>query len=197
EEQKQKEEKDEADRKRQEEQEAKRRSEAARRCDELAANPNDSQRMGDGVAFDALKPQAREAAANCELAMAQNPLASSWSANCFARSFGIAENISISSGANLRWYISAAVLSGSTWLGILSHQFRTVVAVTVPEPRSGSTPSCRSCFATSSWASPRARPVCRSICTVATASPLMLSYAGSEGARPGRRTCSRIGSVAP
>jgi TPR repeat protein len=73
EEQKQKEEKDEADRKRQEEQEAKRRSEAARRCDELAANPNDSQRMGDGVAFDALKPQAREAAANCELAMAQNP----------------------------------------------------------------------------------------------------------------------------
>jgi TPR repeat protein len=29
--------------------------------------------MGDGVAFDALKPQAREAAANCELAMAQNP----------------------------------------------------------------------------------------------------------------------------
>src|SRR5262245_23751981 len=73
EEQKQKEEKDEADRKRQEEQEAKRRSEAARRCDELAANPNDSQRMGDVVAFDALKPQAREAAANCELAMTQNP----------------------------------------------------------------------------------------------------------------------------
>jgi hypothetical protein len=48
-------------------------SEAARRCDELAANPNDSRRMGEGVAFDALKPQAREAAANCELAVAQNP----------------------------------------------------------------------------------------------------------------------------
>jgi len=80
EEQKQKEEKEKADRKRQEEQEAKRRederrraSEAARRCDELAANPSDSRRMGEGVAFDALKPQAREAAANCELAVAQNP----------------------------------------------------------------------------------------------------------------------------
>src|SRR5262249_48524433 len=48
-------------------------SEAARRCDELAANPNDSRRMGEGVAFDALKPQAREAAANCELAVGQNP----------------------------------------------------------------------------------------------------------------------------
>ena len=29
--------------------------------------------MGEGVAFDALKPQAREAAANCELAVGQNP----------------------------------------------------------------------------------------------------------------------------
>jgi len=70
----------EAERARKKEQEEKERadalrraSEAARRCDELAANPNDSRRMGEGVAFDALKPQAREAAANCELAVAQNP----------------------------------------------------------------------------------------------------------------------------
>src|SRR5262249_27620090 len=48
-------------------------SEAARRCDELAANPNDSRRVGEGVAFDLLKNQAREAIASCELAVSQNP----------------------------------------------------------------------------------------------------------------------------
>jgi hypothetical protein len=53
--------------------EAKKRAEAARRCDELAANPNDSQKAGEGVAFGALKNQAREAVASCELAAAQNP----------------------------------------------------------------------------------------------------------------------------
>ena len=47
-------------------------SEAARRCDELAANPNDSRRVGEGVAFDALKTQAREAIASCDLAVDQN-----------------------------------------------------------------------------------------------------------------------------
>ena len=53
--------------------ELRRASEAARRCDELAANPNDSRRAGEGVAFDALKSQAREAMVNCELAVNQNP----------------------------------------------------------------------------------------------------------------------------
>jgi TPR repeat protein len=48
-------------------------SEAARRCDELAANPNDSRRVGVGVPFEALKSQAREAMASCELAVDQNP----------------------------------------------------------------------------------------------------------------------------
>jgi hypothetical protein len=52
---------------------AKKRAEAARRCDELAANPNDSRRVGQGVAFDALKTQAREAMESCELAVNQNP----------------------------------------------------------------------------------------------------------------------------
>jgi TPR repeat protein len=76
----QKEAKQKAERDRNEQEEAKRRadelrraSEAARRCDELAANPNDSRRIGQGVTFDALKTQAREAMASCELAVAQNP----------------------------------------------------------------------------------------------------------------------------
>jgi hypothetical protein len=80
EEQKQKEEKEKADRQHREEQDAKRRedalrraTEAARRCDELAANPNDTRRVGEGVPFDVLKNQAREAVANCELAVSQNP----------------------------------------------------------------------------------------------------------------------------
>lgn len=80
EEREQKEAKKKAERDRNEQEEVKRRadelrrvSEAARRCDELAANPNDSHRIGQGVAFDALKTQAREAMASCELAVAQNP----------------------------------------------------------------------------------------------------------------------------
>jgi TPR repeat protein len=80
EEREQKEAKKKAERDRNEQEEAKRRadelrrvSEAARRCDELAANPNDSHRIGQGVVFDALKTQAREAMASCELAVAQNP----------------------------------------------------------------------------------------------------------------------------
>src|SRR5262245_30513865 len=48
-------------------------SEAARRCDELAANPNDSRRVGAGVPFEVLKSQAREATASCQLAVDQNP----------------------------------------------------------------------------------------------------------------------------
>jgi TPR repeat protein len=80
EEREQKEAKQKAERDRNQKEEAERRadelrraSEAARRCDELAANPNDSRRIGQGVAFDALKTQAREAMASCELAVAQNP----------------------------------------------------------------------------------------------------------------------------
>jgi hypothetical protein len=49
------------------------RAKAARRCDELAANPNDPRRVGEGVAFQALKTQAREAITSCELAVTQNP----------------------------------------------------------------------------------------------------------------------------
>jgi TPR repeat protein len=65
--------KEQEEKKRKEEAEAKKRTEAARRCDELAANPNDSQKVGEGVAFATLKNQAREAVASCELAVAQNP----------------------------------------------------------------------------------------------------------------------------
>jgi TPR repeat protein len=53
--------------------ELRRKNEAARLCDELAANPNDSRRVTEGVPFDALKTQAREARESCELAIAQNP----------------------------------------------------------------------------------------------------------------------------
>jgi TPR repeat protein len=53
--------------------ELRRKNEAARLCDELAANPNDSRKVTEGVPFDALKTQAREARENCELAIAQNP----------------------------------------------------------------------------------------------------------------------------
>ena len=53
--------------------EAQRQSEAARRCDELAANPNDARRVGDGVSYGTLKPQAAEAVDACSLAAQQNP----------------------------------------------------------------------------------------------------------------------------
>jgi hypothetical protein len=64
---------DEADRERREQDEATRRSEAGRRCDELAANPNDSRRVGDGVSYQLLKVQALQASDDCKLAMEQNP----------------------------------------------------------------------------------------------------------------------------
>jgi hypothetical protein len=48
-------------------------SEAARRCDELAANPNDTQRVGDGVTYASLKPQAAQAVDACTLAVDQHP----------------------------------------------------------------------------------------------------------------------------
>jgi TPR repeat protein len=48
-------------------------SEAASRCDALAANPHDPRRVGEGVAYDSLKPYAEEAIKNCEVAAAQAP----------------------------------------------------------------------------------------------------------------------------
>lgn len=53
--------------------EAARASEAGRRCDELAANPNDRNKVGQGASFASLKAQAPEAVAACELAMKQKP----------------------------------------------------------------------------------------------------------------------------
>jgi TPR repeat protein len=53
--------------------EAKRLSEAAKQCDDLAANPNDANRVGVGVYYDDLKPRAAEAVAACEAASKQNP----------------------------------------------------------------------------------------------------------------------------
>jgi hypothetical protein len=53
--------------------EAQRQSQAAQQCDELAANPNDSRRVGEGVPYAALKPQAAEAVDACSLAAQQNP----------------------------------------------------------------------------------------------------------------------------
>jgi tetratricopeptide (TPR) repeat protein len=53
--------------------ELQRATEAARRCDELAANPNDAHRVGEGVPYAALKPQAAEAVQFCDLAAKQNP----------------------------------------------------------------------------------------------------------------------------
>lgn len=53
--------------------EALRASEAGRMCDSLAANPNDRNKVGDGVAFGVLKGQATDAIRWCELAMKQNP----------------------------------------------------------------------------------------------------------------------------
>ncbi len=48
-------------------------TEAGRICDELAANPNDANKAGDGVAFEALKLRAKEALDACELAVRQSP----------------------------------------------------------------------------------------------------------------------------
>jgi TPR repeat protein len=57
----------------QREQELRRLSESERACDELAANPSDVHRVGQGVPYGALKPQAAEAVAACESAAKQNP----------------------------------------------------------------------------------------------------------------------------
>jgi hypothetical protein len=43
-----------------------------KRCDLLAANPNDQNRVGEGVPFDALKLQAKDAVEACEMATRQN-----------------------------------------------------------------------------------------------------------------------------
>jgi hypothetical protein len=48
-------------------------SQAEKRCDELAANPNDQNRIADGVTFDALKLQAKDAVEACDIAVNQNP----------------------------------------------------------------------------------------------------------------------------
>jgi hypothetical protein len=45
----------------------------ARQCDELAANPSDAHKVGEGVAYGDLKPRAADAVAACELAADQNP----------------------------------------------------------------------------------------------------------------------------
>lgn len=62
----------EADRREREEQAA-RASEAGRKCDSLAANPNDRNKVGEGVGFGILKSQSSEAIQACELAVKQNP----------------------------------------------------------------------------------------------------------------------------
>jgi TPR repeat protein len=51
----------------------KRLTEAAGLCDDLAANPSDTNRVGEGVPFDALKARAQEAVSNCETAVSQKP----------------------------------------------------------------------------------------------------------------------------
>ena len=55
------------------EEEARRLSEAAHKCDELAANPSDTHRVAGGVPYKALKPQAAEAVDACETAAKQSP----------------------------------------------------------------------------------------------------------------------------
>jgi tetratricopeptide (TPR) repeat protein len=62
--------------KRQREEEARKRKEqeqTAKVCDKLAANPTDQNRAAQGVTFEVLKGQAREAIENCELAAKQSP----------------------------------------------------------------------------------------------------------------------------
>ena len=43
-------------------------SQSEQRCDLLAANPNDQNRVGEGVSFDALKSQAKDAVEVCDTA---------------------------------------------------------------------------------------------------------------------------------
>lgn len=47
-------------------------SQFEKQCDLLAANPNDQRRVGEGVSFDVLKTQAKEAVEACDLAVQQN-----------------------------------------------------------------------------------------------------------------------------
>jgi hypothetical protein len=48
-------------------------TQSEKRCDLLAANPNDQNRVGEGVSFDGLKLQAKDAVEACEIAVKQNP----------------------------------------------------------------------------------------------------------------------------
>ena len=52
-----------------------RETQAAKLCDELAANPNDRNRSGDGAPYDTLKSQASQAIENCDIAAKQAPTA--------------------------------------------------------------------------------------------------------------------------
>ena len=53
--------------------ETERQTAAARKCDELAANPNDARRVAQGASYADLKPMAAEAVDACEMAAKQNP----------------------------------------------------------------------------------------------------------------------------
>ncbi len=46
---------------------------AAQLCDQLAANPTDANRVGDGVPYESLREQARQAVENCQIAAKQSP----------------------------------------------------------------------------------------------------------------------------
>ena len=48
-------------------------AQAAQKCDDLAANPTDANRVGAGISYGDLKPLAAEAAAACDAASKQNP----------------------------------------------------------------------------------------------------------------------------
>ncbi len=48
-------------------------TQSEQRCDLLAANPNDQNRVGEGVPYDALKLQAKDAVEACEIASKQDP----------------------------------------------------------------------------------------------------------------------------
>lgn len=52
---------------------ARRTTELAARCDDLAANPNDAQRVGQGVSYGELRPLAAQAIDACEAAIKQDP----------------------------------------------------------------------------------------------------------------------------
>ncbi len=70
--QRQRQEQSNSDERRKREEEARRLSDAARRCDALAANPDDAHKVADGVSYGALKVQSTEAVEACEIAITQN-----------------------------------------------------------------------------------------------------------------------------